>query len=102
MRFLVFIFLFNTYLLYKNLKFLSSIHIDFKFIKNCLPYMTFYKCFYRLMQHCRVIDDEICFPSKDAYNLYELFHTRYSLFKQVYLGFIVGVSYINNLHLLRL
>lgn len=31
-----------------------------------------------------MIDDEVCFPAKEAYNLYELFHTRYSLFKQVY------------------
>eukprot|EP00455_Lapot_gusevi_P006162 TRINITY_DN1262_c0_g1_i8.p1 TRINITY_DN1262_c0_g1~~TRINITY_DN1262_c0_g1_i8.p1 ORF type:complete len:573 (+),score=128.96 TRINITY_DN1262_c0_g1_i8:984-2702(+) len=38
----------------------------------------------RLMRYCRVIDDEICFHHKEAYNLYELFHTRYSLFKQVY------------------
>lgn len=38
----------------------------------------------RLIQHCRVIDGEICFSSKEVYNLYELFHTRYSLFKQVY------------------
>lgn len=38
----------------------------------------------RLIKHCRVIDNEICFNSKEVYNLYELFHTRYSLHKQVY------------------
>ena len=37
----------------------------------------------RLVKFSRVIDDEICFPAKEAFNLYELFHTRYSLFKQV-------------------
>ena len=38
----------------------------------------------RLINHCRVIGNEICFSAKEAYNLYEMFHTRYSLFKQVY------------------
>jgi HD superfamily phosphohydrolase len=41
-------------------------------------------CFHSLVRFSRVIDDEICFPAKEAFNLYELFHTRYSLFKQVY------------------
>ena len=27
--------------------------------------------------------DEICFHAKESFNVYELFHTRYSLFKQV-------------------
>ncbi|EGC28685.1 hypothetical protein DICPUDRAFT_159857 [Dictyostelium purpureum] len=40
--------------------------------------------FTRLMEFSRVIDDEICFLSKEIYNLYELFHTRYSLHKLVY------------------
>merc|ERR1712137_424771 len=40
--------------------------------------------FSRLMKFSRVINHEICFHSKEVYNLYELFHTRYSLFKQVY------------------
>ena len=45
----------------------------------------------RLIKFARVIDDQICFDQKEAYNLYEvfiflikLFHTRYSLFKRVY------------------
>eukprot|EP00002_Diphylleia_rotans_P021988 TRINITY_DN4295_c0_g1_i1.p1 TRINITY_DN4295_c0_g1~~TRINITY_DN4295_c0_g1_i1.p1 ORF type:complete len:257 (-),score=47.02 TRINITY_DN4295_c0_g1_i1:80-850(-) len=36
------------------------------------------------MNFARVIDDEICFHVKEAYNVYELFHTRYNLFKQIY------------------
>ena len=38
----------------------------------------------RLLAYSRVIEDEICYHAKEAYNIYELFHTRYSLFKQVY------------------
>lgn len=40
--------------------------------------------FSRLMKFSRVINNEICFHSKEVYNMYEMFHTRYSLFKQVY------------------
>lgn len=38
----------------------------------------------RLMDMCRVIDDQICYHEKEAYNVYQLFHTRFSLHKQVY------------------
>ena len=38
----------------------------------------------RLMLHCRVIDDEICFNAKSCFELYDMFHARYSLWKQVY------------------
>ncbi|EFC37169.1 predicted protein [Naegleria gruberi] len=38
----------------------------------------------RLMEFSRVIGGEICFSSKEVYNLYEMFHTRYNLHKQVY------------------
>jgi len=38
----------------------------------------------RLLTNCKVLDNQICFHAKDVYSLYELFHTRYSLFKQVY------------------
>lgn len=38
----------------------------------------------RLIKFSRVIDDKICFHAKEAFTLYELFHTRYSLWKQVY------------------
>lgn len=38
----------------------------------------------RLLKNCRVINNEICYDQKEVYNIYELFHTRYSLFKRVY------------------
>jgi HD superfamily phosphohydrolase len=38
----------------------------------------------RLMTYSKVIENEICYHAKEAYNIYEMFHTRYSLFKQVY------------------
>ena len=40
--------------------------------------------FSRLMTLSRVIDNNVCFHSKAVYDLYELFHTRASLFKRVY------------------
>jgi HD superfamily phosphohydrolase len=40
--------------------------------------------FKRLMIHSRVIDNEICYHAKEGWNLNSLFHTRYSLFKQIY------------------
>ncbi|KAJ2000492.1 hypothetical protein GGI04_003524 [Coemansia thaxteri] len=40
--------------------------------------------FSRLMLNSRVIDDEVCYNHKEAYNLTEMFHTRYSLHKRVY------------------
>ncbi|KAJ9089749.1 hypothetical protein DSO57_1009500 [Entomophthora muscae] len=38
----------------------------------------------RLMTFCRVIDNQLCYNQKEVYNLYEMFHTRYSLFKRIY------------------
>lgn len=38
----------------------------------------------RLFQMCKVIDGEICFYVKEAYNVLQLYHTRYSLHKQIY------------------
>ncbi|KAJ3042386.1 SAM domain and HD [Rhizophlyctis rosea] len=38
----------------------------------------------RLIMVSRVVDNEICYNQKDVMNMYELFHTRYSLFKRVY------------------
>ncbi|KAJ3015556.1 SAM domain and HD [Thoreauomyces humboldtii] len=38
----------------------------------------------RLMTFSRVIDNQICFNQKEAFNLYEMFHTRFCLFKQIY------------------
>jgi HD superfamily phosphohydrolase len=40
--------------------------------------------FTRLMQYSKVIDGDICYYAKEAYNLYEMFHTRYSLHKMIY------------------
>jgi deoxynucleoside triphosphate triphosphohydrolase SAMHD1 len=40
--------------------------------------------FSRLMKFSRVVNNEVCFHSKEVYNMYEMFHTRYSLWKQVY------------------
>jgi len=36
------------------------------------------------MRMSRVIGDQICWHHKEVYNLYELYHTRFSLFKRVY------------------
>jgi HD superfamily phosphohydrolase len=38
----------------------------------------------RLMKNSYVINNEICFNQKEAFNLYQLFYGRFSLFKQVY------------------
>lgn len=38
----------------------------------------------RLIKFSRVINDEICYQAKEAYNIYELFHTRYRMYKSVY------------------
>ncbi|KAI8140339.1 HD phosphohydrolase domain-containing protein [Fennellomyces sp. T-0311] len=38
----------------------------------------------RLLMYSRVVNNEICYHHKEVYNLYEMFHTRYSLFKRIY------------------
>ncbi|KAJ1973454.1 hypothetical protein H4R35_004114, partial [Dimargaris xerosporica] len=38
----------------------------------------------RLMIASRVINDQICYDHKEVYNIYDMFHTRYSLFKRIY------------------
>ncbi|KAL7754222.1 hypothetical protein RI367_000203 [Sorochytrium milnesiophthora] len=38
----------------------------------------------RLMKNSQVIDNEICYQVKEVFNIYEMFHTRYSLFKRMY------------------
>jgi deoxynucleoside triphosphate triphosphohydrolase SAMHD1 len=47
-----------------------------------------YKClmclFSRSLKLMRVIGEEICFHKKERYHLYQLFESRYSMFKQVY------------------
>ena len=38
----------------------------------------------RLIESSRVIDNKICFHSKNDYNIYGLFQSRYKLFKDIY------------------
>eukprot|EP01086_Lenisia_limosa_P005939 TRINITY_DN2388_c0_g2_i9.p1 TRINITY_DN2388_c0_g2~~TRINITY_DN2388_c0_g2_i9.p1 ORF type:complete len:394 (+),score=7.56 TRINITY_DN2388_c0_g2_i9:240-1421(+) len=38
----------------------------------------------RLLNHSKVLNDTICFHKSEVYNIYQLFHTRFSLFKTVY------------------
>lgn len=38
----------------------------------------------RLMTFCRVIDNQICYSQKEVFNIYEMFHTRHSLYKRIY------------------
>ncbi|KAI8889665.1 HD-domain/PDEase-like protein [Backusella circina FSU 941] len=38
----------------------------------------------RLLVYSRVVNNEICYHHKEVYNLYEMFHTRYSLFQRIY------------------
>ncbi|RKP09607.1 HD phosphohydrolase domain-containing protein [Thamnocephalis sphaerospora] len=65
----------------------NSVDVDkFDYIaRDCynLGELTGYDCS-RLMQSSRVLNDQICYYHKEVYNLYELFNTRYSLFKRVY------------------
>lgn len=38
----------------------------------------------RLIMLSKVIDNQICYSHKEVFNLYNMFYTRYALFKQVY------------------
>jgi HD superfamily phosphohydrolase len=38
----------------------------------------------RLMNNCRVINNQICYHQKVVFTIYELFHARYTMFKQIY------------------
>ena len=40
--------------------------------------------FSRILMQARVINNEICYPEKEVYSIYEMFHTRYRLHKQIY------------------
>lgn len=57
----------------------------------------------RLMAMCRVVNDQICFHHKEVYSLYDMFHTRYSLFKRIYTHrvgmYITIISQTNNFSL---
>jgi HD superfamily phosphohydrolase len=38
----------------------------------------------RLFSQARVIEDTICYPDKEVFNIYELFHSRFKMHKQIY------------------
>ena len=38
----------------------------------------------RILMQARVINNMICYPYKEVYSIYEMFHTRYRLHKQIY------------------
>ena len=38
----------------------------------------------RLFSQARVIQDTICYPDKEVFNIYDLFHSRYKMHKQIY------------------
>ena len=49
----------------------------------------------RLIDECRVIDNEICYPDKLKFNIYNIFYTRYRLHKQIYTHPVVhGLEYM--------
>ena len=55
---------------------------------------------FRLLKFNRVIDNNICFARKEVYNIYEMFHTRYSMHKQVSKAFFAQChinTYLNTI-----
>ena len=40
--------------------------------------------YHTLFSQARVIDNTICYPDKECLNIYQLFHSRYTMHKQVY------------------
>ena len=40
--------------------------------------------FSRILMQSRVINNELCYPEKEVYTIYEMFHTRYRLHKEIY------------------
>ncbi|KAL1917775.1 uncharacterized protein VTP21DRAFT_3609 [Calcarisporiella thermophila] len=65
----------------------NSVDVDkFDYIERDsynLGIKTSYDCS-RLMTFSRVVDNQVCFHYKEVYNIYEMFHTRFSLFKRIY------------------
>jgi HD superfamily phosphohydrolase len=43
----------------------------------------------RFFHQCRVINGEICYNHKEIFNVYEMFHTRFRLHKQIYSHLII-------------
>jgi len=65
----------------------NGIDVDkFDYLKRDTYYLGLkYNCDYsRIIKLARVINDEICFPKKLIFNLYEIFYTRTRLHQQVY------------------
>ena len=38
----------------------------------------------RILMQARVINNELCYPEKEVFSIYEMYHTRYRLHKQIY------------------
>lgn len=65
----------------------NSIDVDkFDYVARDCHYLGMKSSFDsgRLTSLCRVVENEICFPQKEIHNVYELFHMRHRLFKEVY------------------
>ncbi|RIA96134.1 hypothetical protein C1645_815822 [Glomus cerebriforme] len=65
----------------------NSIDVDkFDYLDRDCHYLGIKSVFdsSRLMKFSRVVDDQITYYFKESYNIYELFHTRYSLHKKAY------------------
>ena len=65
----------------------NSIDVDkFDYLERDCYYLGVKSAFdfSRLMRFSRVVNDQITYYFKECYNIYELFHTRYSLHKKIY------------------
>lgn len=51
-----------------------------------LGWTNYLKDYRLLIKEAKVIEDKICFPLKYAMNIYDIYSTRYKLYKQVYLN----------------
>lgn len=40
--------------------------------------------YFRLFKKCKVIDNQLCFDKREAFNIYEIFRLRYKLHKTIY------------------
>lgn len=75
-------FLFDIVANYRN-----SVDVDkFDYLARDCKYvgMKYSYDFSRLLTFNRVVGNEICFHEKEAYDVYQLFHVRYNMHKQVY------------------
>jgi hypothetical protein len=51
---------------------------------DCFELRLTLRVIFRLIASARVIDSQICYDHKDANQIYELCHTRFSLHKRIY------------------